>query len=112
MSQDDSNTKKVTLEYIKSVNYFEAFATGFWGGLNPAGKIQISFYEDQLDMPEKSEITISEEEITKKEKTIKKEKDIIRVIKGTITFDIDKLDSFLMWINDRKKFLEEQKNKV
>ncbi len=106
----DKNEMVFNHEYVKSPNYFETYANGFWGGLNSNNKIQISFYEDQLDMPESVEMVVekigSNAAKVKDEKITPSEPKRVRVIKGTITFDVDKLDVFMKWIQDRRTAIE------
>lgn len=92
------------VKYVKSQNYFETYATGMWGGLNHEKMIQVTFFEEMLDIPDYSKVGVSTVDGNKvnHDKPFPEEPNRIRNAKCTITFKPEKLAAFIDWMEKIK----------
>ncbi|MCF8079571.1 MAG: hypothetical protein K9K88_09850 [Desulfobacterales bacterium] len=105
MNKKADEKKTVTFDYIKTEQHTEFPVSGAHGGITPAGKIQISFYQERLAIPKQVKHELKEDFSLGDE--IQEERiarnSFIRSVPMTFLMDPNTALGIYQWLGERLK---------
>jgi len=106
----DNNKRK--LKYIKSNSFQSYTASGLVGGVTPAGKVRLNFYEDLPVLPDSTEleINLNNGQILGEAQNVDKEFSSVREFNCGISLDIAVAKSIHVWLGQTIKQFEAMNN--
>ena len=110
MSPDDSMPLRIRYEYQTPPGVRLEYAHGIWGGINPQGEIEMSFYLESDKMPEYTEHIVAPDgsfghEIPPDEESVK---NIVRRVHSKVVFNYHTARAILEWLEEKVEILEQE----
>ncbi len=111
---DQQYPSRVRYEYEQEPEVRLKYAHGVWGGINPQGEIEISFYLESDKMPPYSERVIEEDGSFGHEMAPYSEdiRTIVRTIQAKVVINYYTARALLEWLEDKVCELEEEEEGV
>ncbi len=111
---DQQYPSRVRYEYEQEPEVRLKYAHGVWGGINPQGEIEISFYLESDKMPPYSERVIEEDGSFGHEMAPYSEdiRTIVRTIQAKVVINYHTARALLEWLEDKVCELEEEEEGV
>jgi hypothetical protein len=99
---------KITFEYRHAIDYRPEFVNGIWGGFNTRGLIEMNFFTEHRDLPNKTTHSVSDDgRLEGAAETREPESDLfIRVFKQGIVVDLSTAESIYNWLGERIEILK------
>jgi hypothetical protein len=114
MAKAATTSVKLKYNYIKS-NFFRViYAEGAYGGINPRGNINFSFYNERNAIPQLTELDVESNEAglvvsSGVEKPTQARDGIVRELEVEVSMSLDTAIAFHDWLGARIKILAEMK---
>ena len=101
---------QIRFHYIKSGYFRTVLADGAWGGVSPAGRINIVFYNERAPIPRI--VTHSVKESRLGEELERESRDgIVREVEVAVALDLPAAESLLTWLEEKVQILRELKKR-
>jgi hypothetical protein len=110
MSQNSDNNfpGKIRYEYVQDPDVRIRYAHGVWGGINPQGEIEVSFYLESDKMPQYSERLVAPDgsfghEVVPHDEELRT---VSRTIHSRVILNYHTARAVLEWLEDKLDLLE------
>lgn len=100
-------TKKnptIDIKFEKAPTYRVYYVDGAWGGLSPRGKVNVDFFVDKMDLPEKVKYTTrTDGKLGEIKERIPNDVDYVREMQFGIMLDIPVAEALKDWLEKKIK---------
>lgn len=92
---------QVQFHYVKSNFFRVVYAEGAWGGLSPAGRIVINFYNERAPIPLLQTVAVNPDGSLGAIVTAEGKSGILREVEVAVTMDVDHARELHKWLADK-----------
>lgn len=98
-------TRTIEFTFTKDPDYRRIYVTGFWGGINPVGDLEIELFRDTQLVPESLVQVIAEDADVLEEKRIPEvdpeKAKLERILQVSVTIPMRVVPSLIVWLQEK-----------